>query len=839
MIVKFNSLNKYEPPTLTLCNPGCVYNNGFLSNVVGNIIDHEAEEIVFNFNSTSELSFRVNLLNHEDEEENRYAQVIFKAIQNRRLIFASDIGFFIITDVSDNDDNGVRYKDITARSIDEEISHKGIPYIADGTYRFSTNLADKTQKGIFETIVEVLPLWTIGFVDINIADKWRTFEDVDVTLNCLGFLIEQIQNAYECIVIFDIINRTINVYDQANYIRKTNILITKDDVINNLSITENADDLYTAITVEGSEDVLISAVNPLGTNTMYNFDYYINWMSSELADKVIRWQKNIEALEKSYYDLNLEYYKMMKQAADYKFEINKINTQITMYTRCRDNIVAESSFDSVWRYNSAITEAGGTAITIYPEITETIAEIDRLTNEQITERKKIEDLLKTLDRDMSNKKSAIDSIRKLVSIETVFTEDEYAELSHYIYEGNYTDEYVVITDSMDYEAQFEQMKILYDRTKAQLKKISYPSQEFTIDTESFLFSKEFLHLSEQIETGCLIDTELDTNDIAALFLATITVNYEDHDISLVFGNRFNKFDPKSLFDKVLGNISKSANSINYIKDTLYPIKNGEYNMMKEAIQTSRDITMNAALTSTDEQVIIDESGYTGKKLMSNGGYDPRQIKITGRSIVFTDDAWESSKVAIGEIFLDNNTSVYGVNAEVLIGELIIGNSLRIVDNNGNDLMTVIQDEITTQVKGLDGNISIIQQTTNGIITRVESLEHDFTSIEETANSISIRVGSLERRPDQDSITTSTGYTFNADGLRINKSGEEIENRLDNTGMYVTRSGEAILTANNQGVTAINLTSEKYLTIGKNSRFEDFSTEADAYRTACYFIGGIT
>lgn len=838
MIVKFNSLNRYETPMFTLCNPGCVFNDGLLSNVVGNIIDHEAEEIVFNFNSTSELSLRVDLLHHDNEEEDRYAQVMFKSLQNRRLIFASGIGFFVITDISDNDDNGVRYKDITAKSVDEEISHKAIPYIADGTYRFSTNQADKSQKGIFETIIEVLPLWTIGFVDMCVSERWRTFEDVDVTLNCLGFLIEQIQQAYECIVLFDIINRTISVYDQANYIRKTNILITKDDVINSLSISENADDLYTAITVEGSEDVLISAVNPLGTNTMYNFEYYVDWMSPELSNKVKIWQKNIEDLEETYYNLNLEYYQMLKQASNYKFDIDRLSTQITMYTRCRDNIVAEASTDYVKQYNKAITEAGGTAITVYPEITETIREIDRLTNEKIRERKNIDNLLNTLNRDISNKKSTIDGIRNMVSIEYVFTESEYEELSHYIYEGNYSDEYVVITDGMDYEAQFEQMKILYDRTKSQLKKISSPSQEFTIDTESFLFSKEFIHLSEELETGCLIDVELDTNDVASLFLSTMSINYEDHNISLVYGNRFNKFDPKSLFDKVLGNISKSANSINYIKDTLYPIKNGEYNLMKEAIQTSRDITMNAALTSTDEQVVIDGSGYTGKKLMSNGNYDPRQIKITGRSIVFTDDAWETSKIAIGELFLDNSTSVYGVNAEVLIGDLILGNSLRIVDNNGNDLMTVIQDEISTQVQGLDGSLSIMQQTTNGILTRVESLEHDFTSIEETANAITLRIGNLERKPDQDSITTSTGYTFNADGLRITKSGEEMENKLDNTGMYVSRSGEAILTANNQGVTALNLTSEKYLTIGKNSRFEDFSTETDVYRTACYFIGGI-
>lgn len=85
----------------------------------------------------------------------------------------------------------------------------------------------------------------------------------------------------------------------------------------------------------------------------------------------------------------------------------------------------------------------------------------------------------------------------------------------------------------------------------------------------------------------------------------------------------------------------------------------------------------------------------------------------------------------------------------------------------------------------------------------------------------------------DSVTTSTGYTFNKDGLTISKTGEEMENKIDNTGMYVNRDNENILTANNEGVNAINLTARQYLTIGKNSRFEDYKEN----RTACFYVGG--
>ena len=89
----------------------------------------------------------------------------------------------------------------------------------------------------------------------------------------------------------------------------------------------------------------------------------------------------------------------------------------------------------------------------------------------------------------------------------------------------------------------------------------------------------------------------------------------------------------------------------------------------------------------------------------------------------------------------------------------------------------------------------------------------------------------------DSITTSTGYTFDKDGLHIQKvvdgEVEGMENLLDNTGMYVNRGGDNILTANHEGVDAINLRSRQFLIIGANSRFEDFENN----RTACFYRGG--
>lgn len=83
------------------------------------------------------------------------------------------------------------------------------------------------------------------------------------------------------------------------------------------------------------------------------------------------------------------------------------------------------------------------------------------------------------------------------------------------------------------------------------------------------------------------------------------------------------------------------------------------------------------------------------------------------------------------------------------------------------------------------------------------------------------------------IETSTGYTFNDEGLTVSKSDSDISTTITEDGMTVKKGREDVLTANNEGVKAIDLHATTYLVIGNNSRFEDY----EGNRTACFWIGG--
>ena len=167
----------------------------------------------------------------------------------------------------------------------------------------------------------------------------------------------------------------------------------------------------------------------------------------------------------------------------------------------------------------------------------------------------------------------------------------------------------------------------------------------------------------------------------------------------------------------------------------------------------------------------------------------------------------------------------------------------------------VRQEIRLNVSETSTNtsaISSLQATTNGISTRVEKVEtttNDMrasvseeiaalrTEIQQTEADLKVLI-SEESSTDITEITTTTGFTFNKDGLTIDKSDSEITTRITEDGMTVYKAGEELLTADNQGVIATNLHAKTYLIINGNSRFENYESPFDgSIRTGCFWIGG--
>ena len=146
----------------------------------------------------------------------------------------------------------------------------------------------------------------------------------------------------------------------------------------------------------------------------------------------------------------------------------------------------------------------------------------------------------------------------------------------------------------------------------------------------------------------------------------------------------------------------------------------------------------------------------------------------------------------------------------------------------------LRNEITKTATQLKRDTEeIVAEATKEIVNDVAEVSQR-VELKVDASAVNI---AIEQRISEgvDQVITEAGYRFDGDGLNITRTGEEMSNRLDNTGMYVTRAGDEILTANNRGVTAVNLHAKTYLTIGEGggrSRIEDYKTD----RTGVFWIG---
>jgi hypothetical protein len=157
-------------------------------------------------------------------------------------------------------------------------------------------------------------------------------------------------------------------------------------------------------------------------------------------------------------------------------------------------------------------------------------------------------------------------------------------------------------------------------------------------------------------------------------------------------------------------------------------------------------------------------------------------------------------------------------------------------------------ELSTTVDGLKavnrdqaGKIAGLTLDVEGIGTEVsrqesqlEQVTETMTALRHSADALAISVrSSLEQGAQR--VVTQTGFTFDEKGLTIRKSGTQMENCLDETGMLVKRSGEVILRADQEGVTAVEVTVGRYLMVGDHSRLENYARGSDTKRTACFWI----
>ena len=177
-------------------------------------------------------------------------------------------------------------KSVKAYSIEKELEAKKF-FLEEGTFNFWNPASP--DNTIISRILEIAPTWSVGYISSTLIGRYRTFDQVDDYL--LSFIYNTAPEKFRCVFVFDPYLKTISAYDVDEERPTLPIYLDFDNLVQELDVEELTDELVTAASPYGADDLDIRAVNPTGTNWIYDLSYFIanGDIPSDIAEKWEAW----------------------------------------------------------------------------------------------------------------------------------------------------------------------------------------------------------------------------------------------------------------------------------------------------------------------------------------------------------------------------------------------------------------------------------------------------------------------------------------------------------------------------------------------------------------------
>ena len=323
MKLTFDYYHNLEKVDLCLCNP----DGRELFPLPG-----KSRNLTLRFNDLSELTFevdsKVTLSNGTVVDLDAYDY-----IQTKRLVHATNIGWFQISGVDEHDNGIVKYKSVTAESYQSVLKNKG--FISEERVycfynpndphddRYDSTKDDSIpsvlgqwskQLGIKQALGQGLAEpaapyddWTVTYVNSSLiysgtGSKCRTFKE-NVTYG-YDWIVNDVEEAFEVVILFDFMYKTIHVLTPNEVAQRVNVIYTFNNFMKNIDINEDSEDIVTVLNCNG-DNCDITAVNPTGTNYICDFSYFMDktnyrWMSAALITKLEQWKAACDAEKDTY-----------------------------------------------------------------------------------------------------------------------------------------------------------------------------------------------------------------------------------------------------------------------------------------------------------------------------------------------------------------------------------------------------------------------------------------------------------------------------------------------------------------------------------------------------------
>ena len=625
------------------------------------------------FNTVKELTFSYPkyVIKNGKHIKNTY----YDTLSGMKNIFIPDKGYYIITNVSEDIDGNTLIKNVTCYSSEFELSKKKLNLLS-GTYKFYDPI--NLDNCIIGKALEPAKGWSVGEIDSDLWNIYRTFDINDT--NVYNFLMNDVEEAYQCVFYFDTVNKKVSAKAFHNIIKETDIFLSFSNLMNNATLEENIDELVTCLKVYGSGNLSVHSVNPTGTAALYDFSYFKNteWMSDELIAALTAWEEKYE-----------------------QAKIDYSNLLVTLKNRNTELVVLNGELydlEQALKTQETILKA---RVEVGMDASDVVDVIENLTLQIENKTKQINNVGVAVDKLTKQ----MTDINLSLAFEANFSDELLVELAPFIIENTYQNESFLTTTVMSEVEKQVMAENLYEIGLKTLDRLAQPRYTVTIDSVNYLYLQEFYKFTSQTELGCSITIELEDERRVELILLEIDTSEDNpDDFTLVFGNRYRIDSEELTFAELFGDVASIGNTISWDSVTWNEASAYIEDTVSSFISSALDCSKNAVINATNQEIMISEVGLRGRKA-TNGGYDNKQVWLTSNVLAFTKDNWKTSALALGEITMPDGSSAYGLVADAVVGKLIAGNQLTIANENSTFM---VDGKGASLVNG-----SFIMQTASG------------------------------------------------------------------------------------------------------------------------------
>ena len=448
----------------------------------------------------------------QDKKEKKY-NPLYDEVKVKRYLFVNNEDYYLIEEI--NEDKLSNVKEVTAYKGEQKLNKFPIE-IEDIGVQLVTNDPNNEVYSLNDLLLEIG--WKLNHVDNTVAyengaEKMRWQESINT--NWLDFIKNDIAEQFDCLPLFDTINKTIDLIDINSMGEEIKLFLSKDNYLKSKQKTIEGNEFITLLKLKGDDELDIREYLPSAYDFITDFSYFIEIgeMSNEL----------VTALNK-YDEMVAKRYIQWRALVDEKISKQKeLDLNRTLW---------QTSISTLERYKYEIEKYKLMEDTINESLTK-VSYSNEADNELIL-RFGIDDIVSQI----GFLEVAISEINKLCRYETctddngqlIFNKQLLNELSEFIFMDEYKND------------AFIDGNMLLEKGKKELEKRSKPTISITVDSINFMnriIDNNFrLKWNGELYFGdiiVLIDDE--TGEEEYYYFVGYDIDYESNKLTLKISNK--------------------------------------------------------------------------------------------------------------------------------------------------------------------------------------------------------------------------------------------------------------------------------------------------------------